>query len=219
MLEQVIAKDGARLIWSQEDGVGFLEVKNEGVYDEEYFQRYREMSQTPMAIALNGFRADLVRRHGGRVGGAFEEITLLDVGIGDGAFLRALEEDRWIHRFGADVNPAGIAYLEEHGQLGSLEDTYGVVTFWDSLEHIRDPRWALRSAASVALVSIPIFADVEHVLASRHFRPDEHYWYFTRAGFIAFAKQEGFDVVDVLATETALGRDGIETFVLNRRRA
>lgn len=215
MLESVIAQDGARLIWSQQDGVGFLEVQNAGVYDEAYFQRYRAMSQTPMAIALNGFRADLVRRHGFRM----HAISLLDVGIGDGAFLRTLEADPWIRRFGADVNPAGISYLEEHGQLGSLEETYDVVTFWDSLEHIRDPRWALRAAAKVAIVSIPIFNDVAHVLASRHYRPDEHYWYFTRAGFCAFADREGFDVVDVLATETALGRDGIETFVLNRRPA
>lgn len=215
MLESVIAKDGARLIWSQQDGVGFLEVQNAGVYDDEYFRRYRAMSQTPMAIALNGFRAGLVRLHCCRA----HSISLLDVGIGDGAFLRALESDPWIRRFGADVNPAGISYLEEHGQLGSLEETYDVVTFWDSLEHIRDPRWALRAAAKVAIVSIPIFNDVAHVLASRHYRPDEHYWYFTRAGFCAFADREGFDVVDVLATETALGRDGIETFVLNRRPA
>jgi len=215
MLESVIAQDGARLIWSQQDGVGFLEVQNAGVYDGEYFQRYRAMSQTPMAIALNRFRAALVVRHGGWS----DPISLLDVGIGDGAFLRSLEGQEWIRRFGADVNPAGISYLEEHGQLGSLEETYDVVTFWDSLEHIRDPRWALRAAARVAIVSIPIFNDVAHVLASRHYRPDEHYWYFTRAGFCAFADREGFDVVDVLATETALGRDGIETFVLNRRPA
>lgn len=216
MLESIIAKDGARLIWSQQDGVGFLEVQNAGVYDDEYFRRYRAMSQTPMAIALNGFRAELVRRWSE---GLSDSITLLDVGIGDGAFLRTLEGARGVQRFGADVNPAGISYLEEHGQLGSLEETYDVVTFWDSLEHIRDPRWALRAAAKVAIVSIPIFSDVAHVLASRHYRPDEHYWYFTRAGFCAFADREGFDVVDVLATETALGRDGIETFVLNRRPA
>lgn len=214
MLESIIAKGGARLIWSQQDGVGYLEVNDAGVYGQEYFDRYREMSLTPMAVALNRFRADLVLKHAG----VSEAVTLLDVGIGDGAFLRALEGVRWIQRFGADVNPAGIAYLEEHGQLGSIDDDqYDVVTFWDSLEHIRDPRWALRSAAHVALVSIPIFANVEHVLASRHYRPDEHCWYFTRAGFCAFADREGFDVVDVLATETALGRDGIETFVLIRR--
>lgn len=213
MLESIIAPGGARLIWSQADGVGFLEVDDSGVYDQDYFDRYRAMSETPMAVALNRFRADLVRRHGG----VSEEITLLDVGIGDGAFLRALEGERWIRRYGADVNPAGISYLEQLGQLGSLEESYDVVTFWDSLEHIRDPRWALKAAAGVALVSIPIFSGVEHVLASRHYRPDEHFWYFTRQGFRAFAERQGFDVVDVLATESALGRDGIETFVLIRR--
>lgn len=215
MLENVIGGKG-RLIWSQEEGVGFLDGDESGVYDDAYFEYYARLADSPVALALNGFRADLVRRHGASLA---EEITLLDVGIGDGAFLRTLEGERWIRRYGADVNPAGIRYLEELGQLGSLEEMYDVVTFWDSLEHIRDPRWALRSAAHVALVSVPIFSGVEHVLASKHYKPNEHLWYWTRAGFLRFADREGFDCADILATETALGRDGIETFVLNRRPA
>lgn len=214
MLESICAADGARLIWSQTDGVGFLEVANEGVYDEAYFERYAAMADTPMAQALNGFRADLVLCH------AQPDEILLDVGIGDGAFLRAVASVALtlsLRLRGCDVNPAGIAYLEARGQLGALELGADVVTFWDSLEHIRDPRAALQTVRRVALVSIPIFTGVEHVLASRHFRPDEHYWYFTRQGFIDFASRQGFDCVDVLATETALGRDGIETFVLKRR--
>lgn len=215
MLESIIAGDGARLIWSQSDGVGFLEVANEDVYDEAYFERYRALSQTPMAAALNDFRARLTMKHA-----ALGVDHILDVGIGDGAFLRRLEQLQAppsIRVSGCDVNPAGIAYLIERGQLWSLEDGADMVTFWDSLEHIRDPRPALQAARVCAIVSIPIFGSVEHVLASRHYRPDEHYWYFTRQGFLDFASRQGFYCVDVLATETAVGRDGIETFVLKRR--
>lgn len=214
MLESIVAGDGARLIWSQQDGVGFLEVKNEGVYDDAYFDNYRSMSQTPMARSLNDFRARLAMRH------AFGVDHILDVGIGDGAFLRRLADLQappTIRISGCDVNPAGIAYLIEHGQLWSLEDGADLVTFWDSLEHIRDPRPALEAARVCAIVSIPIFSGVEHALASRHYKPDEHYWYFTRPGFVAFADRCGFDCIDILGTETALGRDGIDTFVLKRR--
>ena len=215
MLESIIAGDGARLIWSQQDGVGFLEVENEGVYDDAYFERYRALSQTPMAAALNDFRGRLAMKHA-----ALGVDHILDVGIGDGAFLRRLADLQAppsIRCSGCDVNPAAIAYLIERGQLWSLEDGADLVTFWDSLEHIRDPRPALQAARVCALVSIPIFDSVEHVLLSRHYRPDEHYWYFTRAGFLAFAERQGFVCTDILATETALGRDGIETFVLKRR--
>lgn len=216
MLIEVLGAEASAFTWAEPAGVGFLEVTNDGVYDEAYFERYRDMSGTKIAVALNAFRVDLVTRH------AWPGWTLLDVGIGDGAFLRACEDDRgapWVDVAGCDVNPAAIAYLEKRGQLGSFEEPGGfdIVTFWDSLEHIRDPRIPLRAARRVALVSIPIFVDAADARASKHYRPDEHFWYFTRRGFVAFAEAQGFDVADILVTETALGRESIETFVLKRR--
>lgn len=206
----------ARLRWLPEAGVGFYECEG-APYDAAYFERYRSMADTPVAAALNAFRVGLVERHSPLLE---DRITVLDVGIGDGAFLRAAErsaEDR-ISYAGFDVNPAGVAYLKSVDLWGEITDPEGwdILTFWDSLEHIRDPRPALAAARHVAIVSIPTFRDVAHVLASRHYRKDEHYWYFTRAGFVAFANSQGFEVVDILATETAIGRDEIETFVLRR---
>ena len=212
--------------WLEPNGVGFLDCDafnalsdREHVYDDDYFAKYEVMAESEIGAALNAFRAALVSRHAPTE--TQSTCTLLDVGIGDGAFLRSVERFAWLQPFGCDINPAGVAYLIEHGQLGSFEApaSYDVVTFWDSLEHLRDPRPALAAARQIALVSIPIFTDAEHAVTSRHFRPDEHFWYFTRHAFIEFAKQEGFEVLDVLATETALGRDSIETFVLRRRPA
>lgn len=230
MLTSIIGEIAAhRLHWMEPIGIGFLDCdtftgpdgEKPAPYDDAYFAKYRDMADSEVGAALNTFRAMLVSRHAPLDVECPPSHTcsLLDVGIGDGAFLRAVAPFAWLSPFGCDINPAGIAYLIENGQLASFEEpaSFDVVTFWDSLEHIRDPRPALAAARHVALVSIPIFTDAAHAVTSRHFRPDEHFWYFTRHGFIQFADQEGFDCIDVLATETALGRDSIETFVLRRR--
>lgn len=230
MLDTLVGAIAAhRLQWLEPIGLGFYDVDallaSEGlttadVYSDDYFAKYEAMADAPIGIELNEFRKSLVARHAPTSSDAGPP-TLLDVGIGDGAFLRAVETLSWLRPYGCDINPAGIAYLIERGQLANFDApaSFDVVTFWDSLEHIRDPRPALAAAAHVAIVSIPIFTDAADAVTSKHFRPDEHFWYFTRHAFSVFADQEGFDVVDILATETAIGREGIETFVLKRRPA
>lgn len=206
-----------RLVWLEEAGVGFFPCRPDGVYDAAYFERYADQADSDVGRALMRARVDLVRKH---IGFAWRTHEILDVGIGSGAFIDAvLAEDG--EAVGYDVNPAGIEWLSDRGRLRCLYsgERYPVVTFWDVLEHMEDPRPALAACSGIAFVALPIFNDAAHVLRSRHYRRDEHYWYFTREGFRRFAQDEGFDVVDIVATETALGREGIETFVLVRRAA
>lgn len=209
------------LLWLPEEGVGFFDVdahnaaenSGESPYDASYFERYAERMNDPIGVQLMKHRSHLVHAYGGTA------FPILDVGIGSGAFVEAMGTMSKIV-FGFDVNPAGIDWLKARHQWGDLyaggPGSWEVATFWDSLEHIRDPRRALDQVGHMAFVAIPIFRDVDHLLASRHYRKDEHFWYFTRAGFRAFAEGEGFEVLDILATETAIGRDDIETFVLRR---
>lgn len=215
-----------RLTWLEPVGIGFFDCDAfrqaqdwPDVYDADYFAKYQAMAETEIGRRLNAFRVSLVSRYALQL--HRPDVWVLDVGIGDGAFLRALESFEPVKMIpgGMDVNPAGIAYLKERGQLVSAPGPRkaDIVTFWDSLEHIRDPRAHLAMARSYAIVSLPIFADALDAQGSKHFRPEEHFWYFTRLGFAQFAQQEGFEVVDVLATESAIGRESIETFVLRRR--
>lgn len=216
------------LTWFPEAGVGYFEcVGVETVYDAAYFARYAAQAETPIGKQLNAFRADLVISHAFRLFPS--SVEALDVGIGDGAFVRALDDARALDLGaggdspvlevrGFDVNPAGVEWLLKRGSWGDLYGrTWPVATFWDALEHIREPARALDQVERLAIVSIPTFRSVDHVLASRHFRRDEHYWYWTRDGFLRFASSCGFRCVDILATETAIGREDIETFVLVRR--
>lgn len=216
-----------RLTWLEPVGIGFFDCDEfrrqqdwPDVYDADYFAKYQEMARTPIGQRLNAFRVALVARYALQL--QRPDVTVLDVGIGDGAFLRGIESFEPVKMIpaGMDVNPVGIAYLKERDQL--VPDPWprcaDIVTFWDSLEHIRDPREHLKMTRAYAIVSLPVFADALDAQGSKHFRPEEHFWYFTRMGFAQFAQQEGFEVVDVLATESAIGRESIETFVLKRRR-
>lgn len=202
------------LTWFPELGVGYYECHG-APYDAAYFARYQRQAATPMGEALTLQRVQLVKRHLGDL--ALRTRPVLDVGIGSGAFVEACRAEG-IAAYGYDVNPAGVRWLE---QRELYRDLYGaahpIVTFWDALEHIRDLRSALARCCWWVFVALPIFRDGEHVLRSKHFRRDEHYWYFTRDGFRRFVQAEGFEVLDIVATETALGREDIETFVLRRR--
>lgn len=203
-----------RLVWLPEAGVGYYECETAGVYDQAYFDRFAAQADSAVGARLMAARVDLVRRHVGDVACAMR--PLLDVGIGSGAFVEACHASQ-VAAEGYDVNPAGVGWLADRGIFRDLYvGDHRVVTFWDCLEHIRELDRALSHCADWVFVAIPIFRDAAHVLASKHFRRDEHYWYFTRAGFVAFARSQGFAVLDIVATETAIGRDDIETFVLRR---
>lgn len=225
-LSALVAHTTDDLIWSPRDQMGFYDVDahlaREGiplVYAESYFQKYVEMDQTTFAEDLNRFRCITTIQ---AMPDHVKPIRVLDVGIGGGGFINALLKRQDIAParldvYGADINPIAINWLENRKMLGSFDEMYDVVTFWDSLEHIRYPETALQCVGTVAIVSIPIFRDAEHALASKHYRKDEHFWYFTRQGFIKWAGRMGFIVQDVRITETLLGREDIETFVLRRK--
>jgi len=81
---------------------------------------------------------------------------ILDVGCGSGYFLRALGGSRW-DRFGVETGSAAVEAARRHlGDKnvveGGLEDSsfdnesFDVITFWSSLEHMNHPRAALIEA-------------------------------------------------------------------------
>lgn len=187
----------------QDHGVGYLPVRA-APYDGAYFEKYRGYSETDFGRRLNDARLAFVWRywHG----------PLVDVGIGCGQFVASHPTAA-----GFDVNPAGIEWLRERGRfLDPYVDPVDVATFWDSLEHIADPAPLLANVRRFVFVSLPIFDDLAHVLRSKHFRPDEHCWYFTAPGFVAFMAAHGFRCLERNRIESELGREDIDSFAFER---
>ena len=140
--------------------------------------------------------------------------VVYDVGIGCGAFIEA----RARLTFGYDVCPAGVRWLKErqlyrdpyHGRVPAM-------SLWDVLEHIADFPRLLRNIDQWLFVSLPIFNGPDHAIRSKHFRPDEHVWYFTRHGLNNAMAALGFQLMEYSNMETVIGREDIGTFVYARK--
>ena len=197
----------AEFCWLPEVGMGHFPIADNRVYDQSYFDKYVGYAGTEMGKKINEFRVALLSSVW------LPKDRVLDVGIGCGSFVSAAR-GAGIECCGYDCNPAARRWLAEREWEGKLTEGFQVVTFWDSLEHMEDPWQALRSVGRVALVSLPVAADGESWLRSKHFRKDEHRWYWNKVGFERFASSCGFRVEGVSDQESKLGRDSILTFTL-----
>lgn len=200
------------LVWFPAKGYGYYPVAA-GIepYDDGYFEEYQRRAATAVGKGINGFRADLVEKYWrGRV---------LDIGIGCGTFIEE-RASRGVGTDGYDVNPRGIAWLHDRGLWRDWETAESIeaVTLWDVLEHLPRPHELFDKVTEFAFVSIPIFEGPDHVLKSRHMKPLEHFWYWTRDGFTRWAAGYGFAVVEETWMESCkFGRDSVATFVLKRK--
>lgn len=196
-----------RLTWWPQLGIGYYPVEA-SPYDQDYFDRYARNAQTDLGRALMRGRCGFVERH-------FRG-TLIDVGIGSGAFIEARKLSRRT-TYGYDINPAALKWLDERMLLvDPYLIPFDAMTLWDVLEHIEDFQSLLAHCREWLFLSLPIFRDAEHALRSKHFRPDEHCWYFTRDGLLFAMQACGFGLVSESAFETDLGREDIGSFAFKR---
>src|SRR5262245_56238951 len=198
-----------RLTWWPELGIGYYPVEaGHEPYDQDYFDRFDRNARTDLGRALMLARFNFVEQH--------YRGTLIDVGIGSGAFVE-LRQGRRRPTYGYDVNPAGIQWLEDRMLLVDPHlVSFDAATLWDVLEHIPDFQSLLAGVREWLFLSLPIFTDAEHALRSKHFRPQEHCWYFTRDGLVFAMKQCGFGLVSESSIESDLGREDIGTFAFRR---
>jgi hypothetical protein len=195
------------LVWLPEKGIGFYPVDS-FPYDQEYFDKYKGYAETTMGEKLTAERVAFVGNH--------YSGELVDVGIGSGHFIQRRGKAR-----GYDVSSVGKKWLRERGLWCDIYrgEKFAALTFWDSLEHIKDIDLAVSKASRYVFLSIPIFDDSEHVLRSKHFRKDEHFWYFTHKGLVAWFLERGFIMIDCVYFEQALGREDITTYAFWRQHA
>lgn len=197
-----------KLEWFPELGRGYYPVQLDGQYGKGYWDDYVRRTATDVGRALNDARAHLVRQY------VEPSVLVVDIGIGSGGFIDA----RGRRTKGYDVNPVAIRWLLDHDLW---HDPYFIdpenATCWDSLEHMRKPEVFVRRVQKHLFVSIPIFKDEAHALRSKHFKPKEHFHYFTEAGLVLWMNGEGFSLVAKNRMEEKLGREDIGTFVFRRR--
>ena len=197
-----------RLIWFPEARCGYFPVSPAvNVYDEAYFAKYVEYGQTELGQRLTIARMALVNRH--------YQGHVVDIGIGSGSFIDARENTS-----GYDINIRAVEWLNRRDLWWNpYTRRCRAVSMWDVLEHIADFPALLERVDEFAFVSLPIFMGPDHVLRSRHYRTDEHCWYFEAEGLVQVMAGLGWQCLEVNEDETRLGRDGIGSFAFRRREA
>lgn len=201
------------LTWWPELGVGAYPVRQA---DEPYhcdpsasayFAKYQEYARTPLGEALTRERVAWVERFA-------PGCDLVDVGIGCGQFVAARQGT-----CGYDVNPHGVKWLRERGlwvDLAMAGIAADALSFWDVLEHVEDPNEMLSRARRWVFVSAPEYRGAGHVLSSRHYRRDEHRWYWTAVGLTRWMESLGFIVRGRDDFERRLGREDIWSWAFER---
>ena len=194
------------MTWSEREGRGFYPATVHGTYVNEYLDKYDTYETLEMGKKITQARVDLVRRHIGTN-------PLVDFGCGNGSFIRARGDMTW----GYDVCKRSVKWLVDQDLWWDpWFKPMPSASFWDSFEHVEDIDKLVSRVLNWAFLSIPIFRSHEHAMKSHHFRPMEHFHYFTDWGLVLYMKKFGFKVIESNFMETSLGREDIGTFAFRR---
>lgn len=138
---------------------------------------------------------------------------VLDVGCASGAFVEAARK-RGLDAWGVEQVPDAVfgapaavrPYLfVKNVEREELEGEYGLVTFFDVLEHMREPRVFLRRVRSllrpggfIALTCPDRTHLLRYLMGKRwpHFQPFQHFHLFGGSDLRSFLEQGGFDVLE-----------------------
>ena len=184
------------------------------IYNDSYFNQYKGyengIHNSAITSELNKFRCNFVNE--------FTQDLVIDIGCGYGTFIKR----RQYPTLGYDINPRSIEWLKKQSlYIDPYEEensSLNALSFWDSLEHIPEPDKLLRKVkmGGFVFVTVPIFEEQteEAIKKSKHYRPLEHCWYFSKAGLCNF--MQGFKLLEMTDDETNAGREGVMSFAFQK---
>lgn len=198
------------LNWCLEKEIAYQRDNSSSVeYGEDYYNKYCNYENTEISKKLNRGRIKLTEKYCKEV---------LDIGIGSGEFIKESN----VKVFGFDINKCAIDWLIKNNIYINPYETMPKVcglTFWDSLEHMPRPTelLGLVKKNQYVFISMPIFKNISDIKSSKHYRPNEHYYYFTSKGLNNYMSDLGFKLIEIDDFETQSGREDILTFVFQKQ--
>lgn len=167
-------------------------------YNEEYVAKY-DVYDKSVDILLNELRVKTLFNV------LLSEVySALDVGYGNGGFLRELLDCSDFKLYGYDVSgvkpPEGVISVTDEE---IVSNSYDLVTFFDSLEHIptRDIAGYLSQIdATYFMISVPWFhesAGSKWFNGWKHRRPNEHLHHFDAHGIMSILNEIGYDILHI----------------------
>jgi predicted TPR repeat methyltransferase len=141
---------------------------------------------------------------------------VLDVGCAAGFFLSVMKERGW-RTLGVEVS----GYIAEYGRqnygldviVGTLDEAaeklgerrFDLITFWDVVEHLPDPRTILARAAQLLKPGGKVLIETQNVRSLfarvlgrrwQHYKHHEHLYHFDRRTVRELCRQAGLNVVE-----------------------
>lgn len=169
-----------------EDGVIFQKEKSLFNYDVEYIRKSYD-SYGIITEHMSYLRLGYVIRSCD-----IKLTTLLDVGYGNGSFLKVASKVI-PNCFGYEVNnypiPDGVQFVNDW-----MNNSYDVITFFDVLEHFPDPYIIKNSKTKYIVISLPWchYNSDDWFYSWKHRRENEHLWFFNENSMKNFANSCGF---------------------------
>lgn len=161
----------------------------------QYNQSYLEFGYNgaPLA-AMSWIRISFVFTHTGFC-------RLLDIGCGSGIFVRTAKQVGF-NAFGFDIHNIDLG--DSVPRVKDWSGQWGVVTLFDSFEHIEDLESVLLIDTEFFIVTLPHLdaaMSIDSVKRWKHYKPDEHLHYFTKSAIVKLFEKHGFKMIDCVNFE------------------
>lgn len=138
-------------------------------------------------------------------------ISVLDVGYGNGSFLKVCKQAN-IETYGTDISNYELKYGDFVKFDKIFDNNYDLITFFDSLEHFHKLDFLSNLQCNYVCISVPychynqIYAN-DHINGDKYFknwkhrRPDEHIWHFNDEALINLMDSHGYNIVSMSTIE------------------
>ena len=166
------------------------------VYDVNYvrqrYDTYGDKNEKMSQIRFNNIVKNI-----GRV-----PYTILDVGYGNGSFLKHCKQ--YCVAYGNDISgypiPEGCTF-----EANIFEKEWDVVCMFDVIEHMEDPFIIKNLKTTYLTITIPLchynkFGE-NWFMNWKHRRPDEHLWHYDESSLVKFAQTCGYNLVNLSHVE------------------
>lgn len=166
------------------------------VYGKEYLRTYEGRPTVQMSWVRLGYIYRFLQSG-----------TILDIGYGDGEFIRQARYAKYA-AFGYDTHQDDLGV-----PTANMAGNWDAITMFDSWEHMPDLTAPLASKAKYVFLTVPHLetsATPEWLESWRHFKPNEHIHYFTRAAIHFWWNRHGYEVIDACPVEDVI-RKGPES--------
>ncbi len=198
--------DGGRIVLENyqinDDGVIYQVDKEPISYGEDYVKNSYVVYE-PLPTYMGYLRL-------GNIIGSIGKVpdSILDVGYGNGSFLKVCK-DIVPNCYGFDVTnypvPEGCNLVND-----LFSESYDVITFFDSLEHMEDIEFVKNLKCNYICISLPwchYFND-EWFENWKHRKPDEHLWHFNKESLTKFMTRMSYETIDICNLEDATRDNG-----------